>query len=229
MPKALIVVPTFAGVMPRPFRGFMEIMYVAGRQCPGWKFGFIAPERQSLIRAMTDAAHTVLQQDFDCLITFDDDCFPPYDCIPRLLRHRADGHTFVSGVGVMKGFPHTTTVGRVFPEGYSLVTRPGGYSNLTAHEWLDDVSALPALADVDFCGVPVAMIGREALEKCTKPWFSLHGADGGQVTHDVFFCRRLKEAGFRVLVDTTMKCGHLSDAPVVTFDNRSLVRELAEA
>jgi len=226
MPKALVVVPTFAGVMPRPFRGLMEIVYVAGRKCPDWTFGFIAPERQSLVRAMTDAGALVVQQGFDCLITFDDDCFPPFDCIPRLIAHREHGHTFVAGVGVMKGFPHTTTIGREFPEGYSLLHCPSGNTTITAHEWLDDIDAMPALAEVDFCGVPVAMIGREAFERTEKPWFALHGSDGGQVTHDVFFCRRLKDAGIKVLVDTSLRCGHLTDAPVITFDNRSNAREL---
>lgn len=227
--KALVVVPTFTGVQPRPFRGLLEIAYVAGRMCPDWKFGFLAPERQSLVRAMTTVGQTVLDQGFDCAITFDDDCFPPYDCIPRLLAHRAAGRTFVAGVGVMKGFPHTTTVGAVYPEGYSLLQRPEGPATVSAHEWLDDVDRLPPLASVDFCGVPVALIGREAFAQCAKPWFALHGEDGGQITHDVFFCRRLKAAGFDVLVDTTIRCGHLTDAPVITFENRSQARVLTEA
>jgi hypothetical protein len=36
----------------------------------------------------------------------------------------------------------------------------------------------------------------------------------------------MKAAGIPVLVDTTLKCGHLSEAPVITFENRGLAREL---
>jgi GT2 family glycosyltransferase len=228
MRKCLIVVPTFAGVSPRPFRGFMEMVYVAGKMCPGWSFGFHAPERQSLVRAMTEAGKTTLEGGFDCLITFDDDCFPPFDTIPRLLKHRDDGRVFVAGVGVMKGYPHTTTIGRVFPEGYSLLMKKegDGPSRVTRHEWLDDVDKLGKLPEVDFCGVPVALIGREAFEQMKEPWFSLIAEDGGQVTHDVFLCRRLKAAGIPVLVDTTIKCGHMADPPVITFENRAYVREV---
>lgn len=226
MRKALVVFPTFSGPPPRAFAEFLKIAYVTGRAAEGWAFAWLAPERQSLVRAMTQAAEMVLTQGFDCLITFDDDCFPPVDCIPRLLAHRDAGRTFVAGVGVMKGYPHTTTVGRVYPEGYSIVAGDGRSPILSAHAWQDDLATLPPLADVDFCGVPVAVIGREAFEQAEKPWFALHGADGGQVTHDVFFCRRLKAAGIPVLVDTTIRCGHLADPPVITFDNRAVAREL---
>lgn len=225
MRKALIVFPTFAGILPRPFRGFMEIAIAAGRSCPDWKFGVIAPERQSLPMAMNTAGQMVLEQGFDALVVFDDDCFPPYDCIPRLLAHLDAGQRFVAGVGVMRGYPHTTTVAQQFEEGHSLVHHKGR-SKVSAHQWLDDVDALPALASVDFCGVPVAAVARSVFETVQAPWFGLHGDDGGTVTHDVFFCRKLKAAGIPVLVDTTLKCGHLAEAPVITFENRTHAREL---
>lgn len=225
MRKALIVVPTFAGILPRPFRGFLEIAIVAGRMCPDWRFGVIAPERQSLPMAMNAAAQTVREQGYDALIAFDDDCFPPYDCIPRLLAHYDDGKAFVAGVGVMRNYPHTTTIAEVFKEGYTLV-RHADQARIVGHQWLDDIDTLPALAEVDFCGVPVALMARSIFDTVPGPWFGLHGPDGGTVTHDVFFCRKLKAAGIPVLVDTTLKCGHLSEAPVITFENRGLAREL---
>lgn len=225
MRKALIVVPSFAGVEPRPLESFMQIAIAAGRTCPDWRFGVIAPRRQSLPMAMNNAAKTVMEQKFDALIAFDDDCFPPFDCIPRLIAHFEAGREFVAGVGVMRGYPHTTTVARQFPEGHSLVQK-GSQIEIRGHEWLDDVDALPELAEVDFCGVPVALMARSIFEKVEPPFFGLHGEDGGVVTHDVFFCRKLKEAGIPVLVDTTIKCGHLSEAPIITFENRAIAREL---
>lgn len=225
MRKALVVVPTFAGVSPRPFRGFLEIAMVAGRTCPEWKFGFLTPERQSLPMAMNSAVNTVLAQGYDCLLVFDDDCFPPFDCIPRLLAHYEAGRQFVAGVGVMRGYPHTTTIAQVFAEGPTLLQKPDR-AEVVGHQWLDDVQALPALAEVDFCGVPVAMMARTIFETVPAPWFDLRAEDGGAVTHDVFFCRKVKRAGLPVLVDTTLKCGHLAEPPVITFENRGYAREL---
>lgn len=228
MPKrCLLVFPIFQSVYPRPFRSFMEIAIAAGRACPDWRFGVIAPERKSLPLAMNEAAQAVVEQHWDCLIAFDDDCFPPYDCVPRLLAHFDAGHQFVAGVGIMRGFPHTTTVARVFPEGYSMTIAPDRLAGkVSGHEWLDNIAELPALAEIDFCGVPVAMMARSLFTKMESPWFGLHAEDGAQVSHDVFLCRKIQKAGIPVLVDTTIKCGHLADAPIVTFENRALAREL---
>lgn len=226
MPKrALLGIPSFSGVDPRPLKNFLDCAIVAGRACPDWRFATQVPERASLPSAMTALAQQVRDQDFECLIVFDDDCFPPYDVIPRLLAHMEAGHPFVAGVGVMRHYPHTTTVARVYPEGWTLVAGPDG-GQIRGHQWLDDVAALPPLAEVDFCGVPVAAIHRSVFETVPEPWFDLRAEDGGTVTHDVFFCRKLKAAGLPVRVDTTLKCGHLAPAPIITFENRALAREL---
>lgn len=226
--KALVVFPTFEGPPASAFKGFLEIAYVAGRSCPDWKFGWHVLSRKSLPTAMTEAAETVLQGGWDCLIAFDDDCFPPFDCIPRLIAHYEEGKSFVAGMGVMRNYPFTTTVARSFKEGYTLVVNGQTGGKVAGHEWLDDVSGLPDLADVDFCGVPVAIMARSIFERVEAPWFGLQAPDGGVVTHDVFLCRKLKAAGIPVLVDTTIKCGHLTEAPIITFENRTQARDLIE-
>jgi len=40
----------------------------------------------------------------------------------------------------------------------------------------------------------------------------------------VFFCNKLREAGIPVKVDGTIKCGHLLDPTIATFDNREFLR-----
>ena len=229
MPRALVMFPTFSGPPPLAFQGFLEIAHTAARACPDWQFGYHVISRKSLPAAMTDAADIVLQQGWDALIAFDDDCFPPFDCIPRLIAHYEAGREFVAGVGLMRNYPFTTTVARTFPEGYTLVFSGDRAGKVAGHEWLDDLTDLPELAEVDFCGVPVAMMARRVFERIAPPWFGLHGEDGGQVTHDVFLCRKIKAAGMRVLVDTTLKCGHLIEAPIITFENRAQARGVMES
>lgn len=227
MPKrALVVIPTFAGVLPRPFKSFLDIALVAGRACPDWRFAFHTPERQSLPKAMGDAAEMVKTQTFDALIAFDDDCFPPYDCVPRLLGHLEDGHDIVAGLGVMRCFPHTTTVGMEFPEGLTLVEGPKG-ATLRAHMWRDSI-ADTGVVPVDFCGFPVVAIASRVFRDVPPPYFDLRAANGATVTHDVFFCQKVRTYGFQPEVDTTVKCGHLAEAPVITFENRAHARELVE-
>lgn len=227
MKKILLVFPIFQALYPRPFETFAQILVLAGRQ-PGYQFGVKVYERQALCVAMNDMALLVLEQDWDAVIVFDDDCFPPVDVIPRLLaRAFEEDRLFVAAAGLMRQYPFTTTAARAYPEGVTFIpSANGSRSQLTGFSWVDD---LPAdLIDVDFCGVPAAVIRREAFERLSKPWFAEIDEHGERVTHDVYFCRKLQRAGIPVQVDGTLRCGHLVDAPVVTFENRATSRRVVE-
>jgi hypothetical protein len=226
--KVLVVFPVFTHVLPRPFKNFLDIAFVASRMCPDYRFSFQAPERQSLPRLMNTHANITLDQGFEYLIAFDDDCFPPVDVIPRLIKHMEDGHAMVAALGIMRNFPHTTTVGRYFKDGVSITQHEGGDIRTAPFRWRDSLDQ-EGLIEADFCGVPVVAIHRRVFESVPSPWFGLVSElDGGECTHDVFFSQKIRKYGFKVLVDTTIKCGHLADAAVVTFENRAYVRELLE-
>ncbi len=221
-------IPVFDSVKPQPFGAFLG-------QCLGaWKEGDrydlvpFVPQRELLHGAMNRAVGMAIEHGFDYFLMSDDDCFPPFDVIPRLLRHMEAGHDFVAGLGVMRGYPHTTTAGRYYPEGISLVKdRVTGAMELSGFEWLDDAdtAAGPDLVPVDFCGFPIAIVRVSALKNITAPWFGTE-IDGGGCTHDVYFGRKAAAAGIKLYVDRTIRCGHLSDASVITFENRPTVRAL---
>jgi hypothetical protein len=78
--------------------------------------------------------------------------------------------------------------------------------------------------DVDFCGVPAAIIRKDVFERVPAPWFGDQDHKGGEMTHDVYFCRKLKAADIPVTVDGTIRCGHLAEAPIITFENRDHAR-----
>jgi hypothetical protein len=220
--RIFLVFPIFQAVYPRPFQTFMEIALLAGR-LPGYEFGLWSPERQPLVTAMNSVADTMTRTDYwDACIVFDDDCFPPRDVIKRLLARCFDeGHPFVAGTGLMRAYPFTTTAAKFYPEGITSVWKDNR-TWLSGFEWMD---AIPEeLVDADFCGVPVAIIHRSCFEKLEKPWFGDQDAKGERVTHDVFFCNKLRQAGIPVKVDGTIKCGHLLDPTICTFDNRELLR-----
>ena len=225
--SVLIVVPCFQAAYPSALANFMAIMATAGRQCGDrYQFDVSVPARQALTAAMNEAGKRLLEHEHVAMIVFDDDCYPPVDVIPRLLAHYEAGHHFVAGAGLMRGFPHTTTIGRYFPEGVSYVPQTG---ELRGFEWVDDLESLPPLATVDFCGVPVALISRACFERATFPWFETWDAEaGGACTHDVFWAKRLKQAGIPVEVDTTIRCSHLAEAPVVDFRNRTMARRIVD-
>jgi hypothetical protein len=123
----------------------------------------------------------------------------------------------------MRGYPFTTTVANYYPEGITAVVGANGkVGQLSGFEWLDEFPQ--ELKEADFCGVPAAIVHRRCFEAVAPPWFADLDEHGERLTHDVYFCRKLKEAGIPVMVDGTIRCGHLTEAPIVTFDNRASAR-----
>lgn len=224
----LLVVPVFAYVEPKAFGNFVMMALMAGRYATDYKFHVRVPERAILHMAMNEAAQLVVERDYEGMIVFDDDCHPPPDAIQRLLTRAEEGYDFIAGLGLMKNFPHTTTVGKYYPEGVSMVLTDGE-PEFRGFAWLDDVSKLPSVPfEADFAGVPIAWMSRRLLSAIEAPWFGTN-MDGGEVTHDVYFARKVQAAGFKVWVDPTLPCGHTAIPPVMTFENREWARRWAAA
>lgn len=234
--RFLLVVPVFAVVYAKPLANFLAIMLsAASREGHDYEFVPYVPERESLPSLMNRACELVIANKFDGMIVADDDCGPPFDAISRLLRRYESGYQIVLGMGFMRGFPHTTTIGRYFSEGATLTVDPTTkHMSWSGFEWIDDVSRVAGeltdngMLKVDFGGFPIALIAREAIEKMQRPWFGLE-IDGGACTHDVYFGKRASDAKVPIHVDTTIECSHLSEMIWVTFANRDIVRRVNEA
>lgn len=224
--RVLLCWPIFQALYPRPFANFAEGLIAAGRQT-GYLFGVKVYERSLLVPAMNDLGHLVLQGGWDAVIVFDDDCFPPYDTIPRLLARCFDeGHPLVAAAGLMRNYPWTTTVARSYPEGITAVEGGPRGVQCAGFEWLDDLPE--TLQDADFCGFPAVILHRRVFEQVTPPWFGDTDAVGARVTHDTYLCRKVKAAGLSVKVDGTIQCGHLIEAPIITRENRAASRAVLD-
>ncbi len=225
MTKLLLGVPVFASVYPKPFESFLTMAVSAGSSLHGKaQVSVRVHPRDALVSAMNTYGKLVIEHGFDALIVADDDCLFPPHAIAKLVSHYEAGRDFVAGVGFMRGFPHTTTIGRYLPEGRSMIRTPHGVE-WRGFQWLDDITGAPELIKADFCGVPIAMISRRAFEQTEQPWFGTQLEDGS-VTHDVFFAHRLQKAGIPVLVDTTLVCGHLADPAVIDPTSRQIARQV---
>lgn len=222
-PRWLIVIPVFQVVLPEAFYNFCALMMRAGRDLhQTHSFEIMQASRSLLHMVMNSAAQAVLEKDYAGMVVFDDDCLPPADCITRLMKHAADGLDFVAGMGYMRLYPYTTTVGKYYDEGMTLIEETG---ETAGHHWLDKLPTKErGLIEADFCGFPVVMMTRRLIEKVEKPFFGTADKHGGQMTHDVFACRRVQDAGVKVLVDTTIECGHITAAPVIDGVTRTVAR-----
>lgn len=231
--RVMLFWPVFAHVLPMAFQNFLRLAIVATRKCPEFDFDPWVVERSAVTTAMNQAVETCLQQGHDYLIAFDDDCLPElhefalgdnkrWQVIPRLLGLGEKGHPIVMGMGYMRSYPHTTTIGRKYPWGNSLVAVEGQDPQFKGFYWLEDLEGHKdeidedGLLPADFCGVPIVCIHRSVLEKLKKPLFETYNAeDGSSSTHDVYFCNKATEAGFPIRVDTHIDCGHIVASPII--------------
>lgn len=244
--RVLLFFPVFHSVLPAAFQNFLRLVATAVQRCPQYRFDPWVVPRASIHGAMNMAVDTVLEQGHEYLIAFDDDClpeiseFPPGDnkrwqVIPRMLElAEKKRHPILMGVGYMRGYPHTTTIGRKYPEGVALVLgKTDAEPNLMkGFHWIDDLSThtdeldADGLLDVDFCGVPIVCIHRSVLEQVPKPVFETRDEGGAQCTHDIYFCNKAKAAGFPIAVDTHIDCGHIIEGPII---NRATKAEMQRA
>lgn len=246
VPRVLLVWPIFHSVLPHAFLNFSRLLLTAAQHCPQYRFDPFVVPRASIHTAMNMAVDVALANGHEYLIAFDDDClpeiidYPPGDnrrwqVIPRMLALAGMGHPILSGVGYMRGYPHTTTVGRLYPWGTSLVIDEdvqGG--NFKGFYWLDDIDSHldecdpNGLLSCDFCGVPIICIHRSVLETLPKPLFETKDEGGGSSTHDIHFCNKAREAGFSIKVDTHIDCSHIVEAPMINRTSRKVAREVQQ-
>jgi GT2 family glycosyltransferase len=71
------------------------------------------------------------------------------------------------------------------------------------------------LVSVDATGMHCILIRREVFEKIERPYFFYDST-----SEDMNFCKKAIKAGFEILVDTGITCGHLSAEPIgqATFE-----------
>jgi hypothetical protein len=224
----LLVFPVFTHVLPEAFEQFLMIAYHAGRDVPAYDFHVAVQKRQLLHTAMNATAEAVVKNpQYAGLITFDDDCLPPPDCLSRLIAHYEAGHHVISGLGYMRGYPYTPTMGRMYPEGACLVDDGRDGMHMAGFQWVEPETPRGVM-EVDFSGMPVTLIARDVLLKMEEPYFQ-NFLDGGQCTHDVYFCHKAKAAGVPIAVDTAIDCGHLVANPIVNGATRAHVLQACAA
>lgn len=154
-----------------------------------------------------------LEHGFDYLFMLDSDVTPPEDCVPRLLAHK---------LPIVSGVYHR----RSPPEGVPVMMRPLGH-------WLVNYPK-NKLIDVDVVGAGCLLIHRSVLQefKALAPghhWFWWTSDMRGLLpqdhclSEDFSFCRGAREQGWKVMVDTSIQCGHIGNAKATRGQFQPLV------
>ena len=152
------------------------------------------------------AADMALTDGYTHLLYLDADNIWPSDVLFKMLRHAALD-AVVGGLYVMRHPPFAPVALRdgVVPEG----------STVTQYQHDDAVASTPdaALREVDVLGMGCTLIPTAVFRAIgPRPWFVYANDDAGWpcVTEDVPFCQRAKTAGYRILLDPSVSCGHVT-------------------
>lgn len=123
----------------------------------------------------------------------DTDQIYPQDTLIRLLHHKLD---------VVSGKVH-----RRYPPYDPLLLRGElhAFQPVPEEEWKQG-----GLVEVDATGCGSIIYNMKVFEAIKDPWFEFLTDDPDPVGEDVFFCCKLKDAGFKIFVDCSIEIGHLN-------------------
>ncbi len=154
------------------------------------------------VDALRDSAVTLaLQQGHSHLLFLDADMVWPSDVIERMLRHHVMG--IVGGLYIMKEPPYAPVAlgHRHQVEGSQV------------DQFLYEMDYGTDLIEVDVLGMGCTLVPTAVFRALgPRPWFEYKDDDQGwpKVTEDVPLCLKAKAAGFKVYLDPTVKCGHVT-------------------
>ena len=153
----------------------------------------IADARNSLmIQALESGASHLLMCDTDQV-------YPP-DTLTKLLSHNVD----VCGVRVHSRWPP-----------YAPVFYRG---RLGQYEFIPDEEMYSGdLVEVDATGTGCILINMDICDKVDPPWFKFSTVNERPVGEDIYFCSKVREAGLKIAVDTSIEVGHLSTIEINRF------------
>ena len=186
----LIAVPTFETICPETFKSIYEL---AAQDT--LTFDFVKGYDCALAR--NKIAIKALEQNADYVLMVDSDIIVPRNTLQCMLEYPVD---ICLGVYPRK---NTTT-------GQTEIFKLGNYNFVDENNLNISEITEPGRCDVKGGGLGCALIRTDVFRQLPSPWFKYVQYDTGDtLSEDNYFCWKAAEAGFRIQVDTRVRCGHL--------------------
>lgn len=220
--KVAISIPNEGHTLPEAYGNRLLMMFHLGqlqlaskngiKEYEGVKFDYPANVEyqffySSVGRILTPLARERLAEwalkcEADYIFFIDDDMMCPSNLFEKLIRHDVD---IVAPLAFMRLAPHKPVIFRV-DKGYDSLQNREYYIPRTVDNYPKD-----KLVECDGVGFGAALIRTSLLAQIPKPWFMSTTGHG----EDLLFCKKAKEAGFKVFMDTSVKLGHLGIPPII--------------
>jgi hypothetical protein len=159
--------------------------------------------------AMVERA--LILDNWDRLVIFEHDMIPPSDALTRIARYTPE-QAVVGSMYFGHPIPHTAIV---------YIEQSDGAYDPISPDTVRDWCANPQLYRCDAVGFGFTSIARRVLEDWPlgEPMFATSKTLG---SHDLWFCKRAREQGHHVYVDTGIVCDHLTEVPIGYADNQQM-------
>jgi GT2 family glycosyltransferase len=175
-------------------REFFDSYRILDRARIKWHHITVSGERVDVARNLI-TAEALSHPEITHLLWIDADMVFRPDSLRRLLRHDLD---IVGGLCFDRRHPYKPVIARLYDPGWGFDPNTLG--------WLYDYPP-DDLFEVDATGGAFLLVKREVFEKIgSEDWWT---PIAGWQAEDLSFCKRARDAGFRLFVDTGCKIGHV--------------------
>ena len=146
--------------------------------------GEVASNRNKLIDEF-------LLTDYDWLLFLDNDILPPSNIMDMVYTNEH----------ICSGVYYQRILDKCLPTIYDIKD--------DVYQALNDIP-YDTLIEVKGAGAGCLLIDRTVFETIKKPYFKIEYDDKGYIAtgHDLYFCDKVREAGFKIYCDTRMICSH---------------------
>lgn len=191
----MIGIPTASALLHRKFvQSLSSLKYP-----PNVEVDINIIEGVQLPFARNRIVQNALEKQCDYIFFVDADMVFPSDILEKLLKHNLD---IVNALAFRRIKPHYPCIFKWNPTENSYVT----------------VSYSTGLLEVDATGMPTILIKTEVFKKMkevwpNQPWYYYRD---NLFSSDITFCENARKLGYKIMIDTDIKTGHIGEEIVVT-------------
>lgn len=188
--KLMIGIPISSAYLHRKFvQSLMSLKFL-----PNIDVDINVIEGYQLPFARNRIVENALQKNVDFLLFIDADMIFPSDLFTKLYSHNLP---IINSLAFRRIQPH-------YPCIFNWNINTNCY---------ETVSYTNGLKEVDATGMAGILINTEVFKNLPKPWFYY---DQHQFSSDLTFCKNAKQAGYKIMIDTDLKLGHIGEEVIIT-------------